>query len=95
MKKLDLEDLGAIYGILNHAGEKIDLAEPLVVTMNLEQWMQKLEFCMKHAVSMTLLECYRDYEKKKFRVWITSWPTQFLVAVLDVKMAERFSIIFP
>ena len=27
--------------------------------------------------------------------WIDTWPTQFLIAVLDVKMAERFNIIFP
>ena len=62
LKKLDPNDLGEIHGVLNNAGERIDLSEPLQVTTTLESWMLKLEFCLKHSVSKTLAECYHDYE---------------------------------
>ena len=57
--------------------------------------MLKLEFCMKHAVAKTLLEVYKDYENCELRDWIEKWPTQFLLAILDVKMSERLSHILP
>ena len=42
----------------------------------MESWMLKLEFCMKHAVSKTLLEVYKNYdEETDLRDWIEKWPT--------------------
>ena len=62
LEKLDPNDLGEIHGVLNNAGERIDLYEPLQVTKTIENWMLKLEFCLKHSVSTILAECYRDYD---------------------------------
>ena len=96
LKKIDPDDLGEIIGILNQAGEKLELGDALQVTTVMENWMLKLDFCMKHATAKTLLECYWDYDPTgDLRAWTERWPTQFLLAILDVKMSERFIQIFP
>ena len=75
MKKLDPEDLGEIWGVLNQAGEKLELHEPIPVTPAIESWMVKLELQMKHAVAVNLSNCYKSHAKEDFIMWISNWPT--------------------
>lgn len=46
--------------------------------------MVTLEFAMKHAVSKTLLKCHAAYQFEPFKEWISKWPTQFVLIVLEL-----------
>lgn len=46
-KKLDADDQGEIWGILNQDGELVRLDEPIEVTPAIERWMHQLESSMK------------------------------------------------
>ena len=48
-----------------------------------------MEYSMKHAVSVTLQNCYHSFNEKSFLDWIKKWPTQFLLAVLDINLTNK------
>ena len=58
-KKIDPDDMGQIWGLLNSCDEYVKLTEPIDVTANLENWLTKLEFSMKNSVSSNLLDCFK------------------------------------
>ena len=57
--------------------------------------MVTLEFAMKHAVSKTLLKCHAAYQFEPFKEWISKWPTQFVLIVLELDFTQRLVGIFP
>lgn len=68
--RLDPDDAGSIWGICNQSGQHVRLSEPIAVTTSIEEWVVKLEFSMKHAVSRTLLSCWKAFGHEAFPDWI-------------------------
>ena len=65
-KKLDPEDMGEVWGIINHAGEKVWFRESIKITTVVEQWLLKLEYSMKYGVSHTLDRCKKSQSFTEF-----------------------------
>ena len=94
-KKLDADDQGEIWGILNQDGELIRLDEPIEVTPAIERWMHQLESSMKQAVSQQIHRCLRAFEKEEFKDWLSNWPTQFCLVSMDLLFSQRLMQVFP
>ena len=78
--------MGEIWGVINTSGEHIRMDEPIEVTAAVESWMLKLEYFLKHAVSQKIQRCYEAKVRfnEDFHIWITQWPTQFVLLVLEI-----------
>ena len=61
----------------------------------IESWMFNLEFSMKHAVAKVLIECCKAYDQQEFKLWISNWPTQFILVALEVNFTERLTKLYP
>ena len=51
---------------------------------------------MKMSVSFTMQQTYHDLEEDgiDFVDWIKRWPTQLLLAVMEIRLTHRLSKIF-
>lgn len=87
-------DLGRILGLCNHDGELIEFEESVKVTDTIEHWLKRVEYCMRYNVARTIQQALHSYDKTDFLEWVRLWPTQFVLAVLEVDLSRQLEKVF-
>ena len=88
------QDLGRILGVANQDGELLEFTEHVKITDTIEYWLKRVEYSMKFNVSRTIQQAYHSFNKVEFMDWIKLFPTQFLLAILEIKLTSQLELIF-
>ena len=87
-KERQFGEVGHIMGLVNSQGEAMKLLKEIQVTQKIEDWLQALEKMIKVSVSMTLYDCYNNFYEQSYMEWVSTWPTQFILAVVEIRFKD-------